>query len=140
MGDITLLEQNLQLPQTLITDNENDEACSTIQVIFPEGTPISPLISDLISFEDITNEIEQQSPKPKKSRKETLPFEEYWTPAGYECPNCDKLYNARKNLARHMNLECGKEPQFMCSYCDYKNHRRNEIKKHIRNKHNLLVL
>lgn len=135
-----MLDQNLELQQTLLNEDET-EGCTTIQVIFPEGcTPMPPLISDLISLENITEEIQEQSTKTKKSKRESLPFEEYWTPAGYECPNCDKVYNAKKNLARHMNLECGKEPQFMCPYCEYRNHRRNEIKKHVRNKHNMLLL
>lgn len=115
----------------------------TIQVIFPEGcTPIPPLISEtdtLISLQDITQEVERVPSVRKKEKKVKLPFSECWTPGGYECPKCEKLYNARKNLARHINVECGKEPQFSCPYCGYKNHRRNEINKHVRNKHTVVV-
>ncbi|KAJ8976463.1 hypothetical protein NQ317_012413 [Molorchus minor] len=54
---------------------------------------------------------------------------------GYVCSQCDKVYNARRNLVRHIKLECGKDPKYSCTYCDYKNHRRNEITKHLKKKH-----
>lgn len=55
----------------------------------------------------------------------------------YVCPKCDRVYNARRNLSRHLNLECGKEPQYKCDFCSYRNHRRNEIKKHLLKKHQI---
>lgn len=54
---------------------------------------------------------------------------------GYVCTKCRKIYNARRNLVRHMNMECGKEPKYSCNFCDYRNHRRNDLSKHIKNKH-----
>lgn len=53
----------------------------------------------------------------------------------FPCTNCHKAYNARRNLLRHINSECGKEPKYMCTFCDYKNYRRNEIVNHIKKKH-----
>lgn len=125
--DIALLDENLDLQHALL--GENGEW--TIQVIYPkESTPV-PTISDAESLISV----EQNEPVETSSNFLKPKNSEHWTPNGYECPNCYKLYTARKNLVRHINLECGKEPRFMCPYCDYRNHRRNEIKKHCRNKH-----
>ncbi|KAF9406433.1 hypothetical protein HW555_013189 [Spodoptera exigua] len=60
---------------------------------------------------------------------------QYKTDKGYRCPKCQRCYNARKNLVRHVTLECGREPQYKCPYCPYSKHRRNELKKHIDKKH-----
>lgn len=54
---------------------------------------------------------------------------------GYECQTCHRRYSARKNLVRHLTLECGREPQYKCPYCSYSKHRRNELKKHLEKKH-----
>ncbi|XP_041987691.1 longitudinals lacking protein, isoforms A/B/D/L isoform X1 [Aricia agestis] len=64
-----------------------------------------------------------------------LPCEQYKTEKGYKCPNCERCYNARKNLVRHVSLECGRDPQFKCPHCSYSKHRRNELKKHLEKKH-----
>ncbi|XP_013172120.1 PREDICTED: uncharacterized zinc finger protein CG2678-like [Papilio xuthus] len=64
-----------------------------------------------------------------------LPCAQYKTDKGYRCPNCQRCYNARKNLVRHVTLECGREPQYKCPHCAYSKHRRNELKKHIEKKH-----
>ncbi|XP_068618582.1 modifier of mdg4-like isoform X2 [Battus philenor] len=64
-----------------------------------------------------------------------LPCAQYKTDKGYRCPNCQRCYNARKNLVRHVTLECGREPQYRCPHCAYSKHRRNELKKHIEKKH-----
>lgn len=64
-----------------------------------------------------------------------LPCAQYKTDKGYRCPNCHRCYNARKNLVRHVTLECGREPQYKCPHCSYSKHRRNELKKHIEKKH-----
>lgn len=48
----------------------------------------------------------------------------------YSCTRCGKAYNQSYNLSRHVNYECGKEPQFQCPYCAYKCKRRDTLKKH----------
>ncbi|XP_063827980.1 longitudinals lacking protein, isoforms F/I/K/T-like isoform X2 [Ostrinia nubilalis] len=53
----------------------------------------------------------------------------------YKCPKCQRAYNARRNLVRHVTLECGREPQYKCPFCSYSKHRRNELKNHINKKH-----
>ncbi|XP_075978620.1 longitudinals lacking isoform X2 [Anticarsia gemmatalis] len=70
-----------------------------------------------------------------RSDRANLPCAQYKTEKGYKCPNCQRCYNARKNLVRHVTLECGREPQYKCPYCAYSKHRRNELKKHIEKKH-----
>ncbi|XP_028030535.1 longitudinals lacking protein, isoforms A/B/D/L-like isoform X1 [Bombyx mandarina] len=65
----------------------------------------------------------------------SLPCAQYKTDKGYKCPNCQRCYNARKNLVRHVTLECGRDPQYKCPHCAYSKHRRNELKKHIEKKH-----
>ncbi|KAF5273673.1 hypothetical protein FQA39_LY07363 [Lamprigera yunnana] len=137
-GDISLIDQNFELQSVLFSDSEP----TTVQVIFPDKcSTIPPLITEidtLISLENVTHERETKEVKKRKIQK--LPCAEYLTSDGYSCPNCGKLYNARKNLVRHLKMECGKEPQYICPYCNYKNHRRNEIKNHLRNKHGVLWL
>ncbi|PNF37612.1 hypothetical protein B7P43_G11949 [Cryptotermes secundus] len=32
----------------------------------------------------------------------------------FRCQRCGNFYTYKKNLLRHLNLECGKEPQFQC--------------------------
>ncbi|XP_060802692.1 longitudinals lacking protein isoform X2 [Amyelois transitella] len=64
-----------------------------------------------------------------------LPCAQYKTEKGFKCPNCQRLYNARKNLVRHVTLECGREPQYKCPFCSYSKHRRNELTRHIQKKH-----
>lgn len=120
----------------------------SIPIIYPDEEDASSILAAAVdtSFaataDDAAQVAASLSPSDAVSRtvnkrsKVVLPYATCWTPEGFVCPNCKKIYNARKNLARHVNLECGKEPQYACRYCDYKNYRRNEIKKHARNKHN----
>ncbi|XP_053606425.1 longitudinals lacking protein, isoforms A/B/D/L-like isoform X2 [Plodia interpunctella] len=64
-----------------------------------------------------------------------LPCAQYKTEKGFKCPNCQRLYNARKNLVRHVTLECGRDPKYKCPFCSYSKHRRNELTRHIQKKH-----
>lgn len=72
---------------------------------------------------------------PTRDSAPPMPCAQYKTEKGYKCPNCHRCYNARRNLVRHVTLECGREPQYKCPYCSYKKHRRNELKKHLEKKH-----
>ncbi|KOB68383.1 Uncharacterized protein OBRU01_18335 [Operophtera brumata] len=73
-----------------------------------------------------------------RNERLALPCAQYKTERGYKCPNCQRCYNARKNLVRHVTLECGRDPKYRCPYCAYSKHRRNELKKHIEKKHTVL--
>lgn len=137
-----------------LTDAAGD--WQTIEVVYPEGysciQTIVPTNNENKGNENIISETSEKlftkssidrndsvSTYNKRSRA-SLPCSEYMTQDGYQCPNCGRIYTARKNLVRHLNLECGKEPKFKCPYCLYKNHRRNELKKHMKNRHNIEVI
>lgn len=51
----------------------------------------------------------------------------------YTCESCNRSYTWRRGLWQHMTYECGKDPQFMCSYpgCNYKCKRRGSLKQHL---------
>ncbi|RZF39490.1 hypothetical protein LSTR_LSTR001011 [Laodelphax striatellus] len=53
----------------------------------------------------------------------------------YSCSNCDKKYIRKQDLVRHLNYECGIEPQFSCSYCDLRFKHRFNLKRHIIRSH-----
>nr|XP_023019693.1 longitudinals lacking protein isoform X4 [Leptinotarsa decemlineata] len=141
-----LLESSLETNTLFAEPLTGEDETWTIQVIYPDeddNQDIPQLTGDdtLISVENISKidhtelsegNVEVQSrPEVEKSFKKTIPT------VSFICPKCSKIYNARRNLVRHLNLECGKDPKYTCTYCDYKNHRRNEITKHIRKKHGM---
>ncbi|KAK4877028.1 hypothetical protein RN001_009534 [Aquatica leii] len=103
--DVPLIDQNFELQSVLFSDNQP----TTVQVIFPDSTMIPPLVTEVDTLISLENLPEEKEVKKRKVQK--LPCSEYLTTNGYSCPKCGKLYNARKNLVRHLNIECGKEPQ-----------------------------
>ncbi|KAL1129452.1 hypothetical protein AAG570_013978 [Ranatra chinensis] len=54
----------------------------------------------------------------------------------YGCKNCGKSYQRSTSLMRHVGYECGKEPQFWCSYCPHRAKQKAALKKHIEEMHN----
>jgi hypothetical protein len=56
-------------------------------------------------------------------------------PGSFPCTRCGKVYNWRGNLLRHMRLECGKAPQFQCSYCPYETKHKNHLQRHMTSRH-----
>ncbi|GFG35033.1 hypothetical protein Cfor_07636, partial [Coptotermes formosanus] len=56
-------------------------------------------------------------------------------PGSFPCTRCGKVYNWRGNLLRHMRLECGKAPQFQCSYCPYETKHKNHLQRHVTSRH-----
>lgn len=48
----------------------------------------------------------------------------------YGCERCGKLYKWKQGLRNHVRLECGKPPQFHCSICTYKTHRKENLNRH----------
>ncbi|KAJ9600576.1 hypothetical protein L9F63_026288 [Diploptera punctata] len=56
-------------------------------------------------------------------------------PGAFPCTRCGKVYNWRGNLLRHMRLECGKAPQFQCSYCPYMTKHKNHLQRHVTTRH-----
>lgn len=125
LEDIPLVTNNLELQEALV-----EQGPCTIQIIYQENEPST----SIVLCEPVPEKEEQTvTAKPAKN---TSRFAECWTPGGFECPTCKKVYRARRNLARHIDIECGKEPKFVCPFCNYKNHRKNEIMRHVKNKHN----
>lgn len=118
----------------------------TIEVVYPEGYSCIQTISTTPEQKDVKKISTNHDPKLKSSelkyekKKSLLPASEFQTQEGYQCPQCSRIYTARRNLVRHLNLECGKEPKFKCPYCQYRNHRRNELKKHMKNRHGVEVM
>lgn len=56
----------------------------------------------------------------------------------YPCPQCGTRFTLVKNMKRHFRYECGKEPQFQCSFCAVKFKRNNQLQGHILKKHSNL--
>jgi rubredoxin len=48
----------------------------------------------------------------------------------YRCETCGKLYKWKQGLRNHVRLECGKPPQFHCTVCTYKTHRKENLIRH----------
>lgn len=51
------------------------------------------------------------------------------------CPSCGQTYSLRKNMMRHLRLECGKEPKQQCPFCENCFKRRNNMVRHVRTCH-----
>lgn len=62
------------------------------------------------------------------------------TPSGrkFQCL-CGNLYKCVDTVKRHIRYECGKEPQFVCIYCNKKSKRKSNLYQHIRLMHHDLV-
>ncbi|VEN38446.1 unnamed protein product, partial [Callosobruchus maculatus] len=116
------------------------EDWATIQVIYTEAEQDSFLAGEdtVVSMQNITktDTIEQEIiADTKENLSESATIIVSTKSLGFICPTCKKMYNAKRNLLRHVNQECGKEPKYGCTHCNYKNYRRNEIIKHIKKKH-----
>lgn len=112
------LPQIVDQIDVLFTDLENDAVAGwTIQVIYPDETN-----------QDLEEEVPVEEATPTKQPDQSYAF---------RCSNCLKTYNAKRNLQRHMRTECGKEPQFGCTFCGYRNYRRNELVKHVKKRHRI---
>jgi DNA-directed RNA polymerase subunit RPC12/RpoP len=53
----------------------------------------------------------------------------------FKCVNCGKNYLHRRNLWRHLKLECGKEPTFQCPYCPKRTKQKVHMRSHISVRH-----
>lgn len=50
----------------------------------------------------------------------------------FSCHQCGRRYTHKTHLNRHINFECGKEPQFHCKYCGKSFTRKYSMISHIR--------
>ncbi|XP_019881123.1 longitudinals lacking protein, isoforms A/B/D/L isoform X9 [Aethina tumida] len=55
-----------------------------------------------------------------------------------ECPNCGRAYKLKSSLRNHQKWECGKEPQFKCTYCSYRAKQKMHITRHILRMHKVI--
>nr|CAH7762019.1 unnamed protein product [Callosobruchus chinensis] len=53
------------------------------------------------------------------------------------CPRCQKSYSHKSSLYNHVAFECGKEPNFKCTFCIYKAKRKHCLKDHLYRIHNV---
>lgn len=52
-----------------------------------------------------------------------------------ECNKCHKTYSSPHTLRRHVRLECGQEPRFLCPYCPHRTKQRYNLMLHIGRTH-----
>ncbi|XP_046659229.1 zinc finger Y-chromosomal protein-like [Homalodisca vitripennis] len=53
----------------------------------------------------------------------------------FPCALCGRQYKYKDSLRRHLRLECGKDPQFQCSVCDYRAKQKSTLVSHMATKH-----
>lgn len=58
--------------------------------------------------------------------------------AVHRCDGCPRSYRWVKSLIRHQRLECGKKPQFHCSFCEYQAKHKSSLVKHVALKHRVI--
>lgn len=50
----------------------------------------------------------------------------------YQClNNCGRTYKYRQSMMLHYKFECGKEPQFKCTFCNKKFAHKGTLKNHM---------
>ncbi|XP_018907224.1 uncharacterized protein [Bemisia tabaci] len=52
-----------------------------------------------------------------------------------ECNKCGRMYKLKSSLLNHQRWECGKDPQFKCTLCDYKAKQKAHLLTHIKYRH-----
>ncbi|XP_046396284.1 zinc finger protein 467-like [Ischnura elegans] len=53
----------------------------------------------------------------------------------FACPRCEKKYQLRSSLNRHLRWECGKEPRFQCVLCSYRSKHKSHVVRHVKFAH-----
>ncbi|OXU32150.1 hypothetical protein TSAR_012279 [Trichomalopsis sarcophagae] len=69
----------------------------------------------------------QQQQQPKTASRRVL--------GQFDCIRCGRSYVRKDSLQRHINWECGKEPQFQCLFCPQRCKRKAHWLRHIRRQH-----
>lgn len=57
----------------------------------------------------------------------------------FPCDKCGRTYIRKDSLQRHLQWECGKEPQFQCPFCPQKCKRKAHQIRHIRRQHKDMI-
>lgn len=58
---------------------------------------------------------------------------------GFTCWKCSKVYKRETDMRRHAKHECGRLGKHKCIYCPYRNHRRTNLRSHVRAKHSKAI-
>jgi len=53
----------------------------------------------------------------------------------FMCATCNKSYRHATSLSKHRLYECGKEPQQKCPFCPHVTKLKENLKKHVKDKH-----
>ncbi|KAK9747147.1 Zinc finger, C2H2 type [Popillia japonica] len=69
----------------------------------------------------------------KKHENKSTNYYNFSDNENYSCPTCRKMYKHLGNLTRHQKYECGKRAEFQCPFCNYKCHRKDVLKVHLKN-------
>jgi len=68
-------------------------------------------------------------------------FNDYMVTDRFLCANgCGRSYKYKKGLDRHLQFECGVEPQFECIVCGKMFKQRCYVKTHSVNIHNIIII
>lgn len=57
----------------------------------------------------------------------------------FPCDKCGRTYIRKDSLQRHLQWECGKEPQFQCPFCPQKCKRKAHQIRHIKRQHKDMI-
>lgn len=55
------------------------------------------------------------------------------------CARCGRAYKHLPSLRNHVNMECGIERKFACSFCDYRARHKHHLYGHLKSKHGALL-
>lgn len=53
----------------------------------------------------------------------------------FRCCQCSKSYSCKRNLSRHLQLECGRAPKYSCPFCAFKMKHKSSLIRHMKHKH-----
>lgn len=57
----------------------------------------------------------------------------------FSCIKCNREYKYKRDLSRHVRIECGKEPRHQCPFCPLRTKHKGNLKAHIYNKHSMVL-
>ena len=103
------------------------------------GIAIDPLENVVFCQQNVSRQYSKKSEQVRfrdvnKSRNKNQMSDE-----GFQCTNCGKSYRWINSLYKHLQLECGKEPQFYCPFCPHRAKRKWNLQTHIRVKHSSMI-
>jgi len=100
------------------------------------ATPL-PEIMFVSTNEPLEDTPAQEPPQklPTLKRMPTDPEELVMSEELFQCHKCGKEYTYKRNLMRHLRLECGTERQFICELCEQRFRQKTHLVAHVTSKH-----